>query len=77
MRWYGLDSSGLRQEPVEGSCEQGNETSGYIKFWKILENLSDWNVTSKYHLDSRELHENENSISQRGKIDLRELVLRM
>jgi hypothetical protein len=22
---------------VEGSCEQGNETSGSIKFWKVLE----------------------------------------
>jgi hypothetical protein len=36
MGWYGLDSSGLEQGPVEGSCEHGNEPSGYIEFWKIL-----------------------------------------
>jgi hypothetical protein len=26
-----LDSGGSEQEEVVGSCEQGNETSGYIK----------------------------------------------
>jgi hypothetical protein len=35
--WYGLDSSGSGQEPVEGSCEHGNEPAGSITFWKILE----------------------------------------
>jgi hypothetical protein len=37
MGWCGLDSSGSEQGRVEGSCEQGNESSGYIKFWEILE----------------------------------------
>jgi hypothetical protein len=35
MELYGLDSSG--QGPVEGSCEHGNEPSGYIKCWEVLE----------------------------------------
>jgi hypothetical protein len=37
MEWYGLDRSGLGQGPVKGSCEQGNEPSGYIKCWEVLE----------------------------------------
>jgi hypothetical protein len=37
MGWYGLDSSGSRYRPVEGSCEHGNESSGSIKCWEILE----------------------------------------
>jgi hypothetical protein len=37
MGWYGLHSSGSGQEPVEGSCEHGNEPSGSIKFWYVLE----------------------------------------
>jgi hypothetical protein len=35
--WYGLDLFGSGEGPVEGSCEHGNETSGSIKFWEILE----------------------------------------
>jgi hypothetical protein len=37
MGCYGLDSSGSGWEPVEGSCERGNEPWGSIKYWKILE----------------------------------------
>jgi hypothetical protein len=25
------------KEPLEGSCEHGNEFSGSVKYWKILE----------------------------------------
>jgi hypothetical protein len=32
---------------VEGSCEHGNETSGSIKCWEILERLSDWRLLEK------------------------------
>jgi hypothetical protein len=34
---YGLDLSGSEQIPVDGSCEHGNQPSGSITFWKILE----------------------------------------
>jgi hypothetical protein len=37
MKWYGLDQSGSEYEPVEGSCERGNEPSGSIKRWEVLE----------------------------------------
>jgi hypothetical protein len=37
MEWYGLDLSGLGYEPLEGSCEHGEEPSGSIKLWEILE----------------------------------------
>jgi hypothetical protein len=33
----GLDSSRPAEGPVEGSCEHGNEPSGFIKCWEILE----------------------------------------
>jgi hypothetical protein len=32
---------------VEGSYELGNEPSGSIKFWEILEWLSDWRLLKK------------------------------
>jgi hypothetical protein len=35
MRCYRLDSSGL--DPLEGFYEHGNEPSGSVKCWKILE----------------------------------------
>jgi hypothetical protein len=41
MGWYGLDSSVSGQEPVEGCCEHGNEPSGSVKCWEILEWLRD------------------------------------
>jgi hypothetical protein len=40
MGWWGLDRSGSGLGPLEGFCEHGNEPSGYIKCWEILEWLS-------------------------------------
>jgi hypothetical protein len=33
---------------VEGSCEHGNETSGSIIYWEILEWLRNWQLLKKY-----------------------------
>jgi hypothetical protein len=35
--WGGTDWLYLVQVPVAGSCEHGNEPSGFIKFWEIFE----------------------------------------
>jgi hypothetical protein len=35
---------------VEGSCENGNEPSGFIKRWKILERLDNWQLLKKGQL---------------------------
>jgi hypothetical protein len=37
--WGGMDciDLALDRRPVEGSCEHGNEPSGSIKRWEILE----------------------------------------
>jgi hypothetical protein len=43
MEWYGLDSSGSTEEPVEESCEP----LGSIKCWEIIEWLSDWQLLKK------------------------------
>jgi hypothetical protein len=32
---------------VEGSCENGNERSGFIKFWEILEQLNNLRLFKK------------------------------
>jgi hypothetical protein len=45
MGWYGLGGSGLG--PVEGSCEHGNEPSGSIKCWEVLESLDNWRLLKK------------------------------
>jgi hypothetical protein len=37
MGWYGLDRSGSGKRQVEGSCEHGNELSGSINCWKVLD----------------------------------------
>jgi hypothetical protein len=37
MGWYGLDSSDSGMGPVNGSFANGNELSGSIKCWDILE----------------------------------------
>jgi hypothetical protein len=37
MGRYGLDSIGSGLGPVAGFCEHGNEPSGSIKCWEILE----------------------------------------
>jgi hypothetical protein len=42
MAWYGMNSSGSGQGPVEGFCEHGNEPCGSVKCWEILEQLNDW-----------------------------------
>jgi hypothetical protein len=39
MGWYGLDRSGSGWGPVEGFCEHGDEPSGSINFWEVLEYL--------------------------------------
>jgi hypothetical protein len=39
MGFCGLDPSGLGQGPVEGSREHGNEPSGFINCWEVLEHL--------------------------------------
>ena len=36
---YGLDRAGLRQIQVAGTCECGNETSGFIDCGKFLTSL--------------------------------------
>jgi hypothetical protein len=38
----GLDSSGSGEEEIVGSCENGNENSGFIKGGEILEYLRDY-----------------------------------
>jgi hypothetical protein len=40
MEWYVLDLSGSGEGQVEGSCAHGNEPSGSIKCWEVLENFS-------------------------------------
>jgi hypothetical protein len=41
MGRYEPDLIGSGQGPVEGPCERGNEHSGSLKFWDILEQLID------------------------------------
>jgi hypothetical protein len=45
--YYGLDPYGLGWGLVEGSFERGNEPSGYIKFWEVLEYLNNWWLLKK------------------------------
>jgi hypothetical protein len=40
MRGCGLDSCGLGQVLVSGSCEHGNKPSGSIKYREVLDRLS-------------------------------------
>jgi hypothetical protein len=44
QRWDGMAWMDLAQDkgPVEGSCEYGNEPSGSIQFWEVLEWLHNW-----------------------------------
>jgi hypothetical protein len=35
--WGGMDWIDLAQDRDQGSCEHGNEPSGSIKCWEILE----------------------------------------
>jgi hypothetical protein len=47
MGWYGLDMSGSGQGPVEHLCEHGDEPSGFIKCWEVLEWLHNWQLLKK------------------------------
>jgi hypothetical protein len=47
MGWYGLDQSGSGQGSVKGSFERGNEPSGSVKRWEILEWLHNWQLLKK------------------------------
>jgi hypothetical protein len=47
MGWYGLDRSDSGYGPVEDSCEHGNEPSGSIKYWELLEYLHNWQLLKK------------------------------
>jgi hypothetical protein len=42
-----VDASGLGLGLVAGSCEHGNETSGFIKAENFLDNLSECQVLKK------------------------------
>jgi hypothetical protein len=44
--WDGVDWTGLAQDrdQLEGSCEHGNEPSGSIKCWEVLEWLQNWQL---------------------------------
>jgi hypothetical protein len=42
MGWYGLDQSGL-----EDSCKHGDEPSGFLKCWEVLEWLHNWQLLRK------------------------------
>jgi hypothetical protein len=37
--WYGLGQTVSGLGPLEGSCEHGEEPLGFIKCWKVLEQL--------------------------------------
>jgi hypothetical protein len=37
LRWYGLDLTGSKYGPVQGSCEHGNKLSDSIKCREVLE----------------------------------------
>jgi hypothetical protein len=43
----GLDSCGLGQGTVSGSCERGNEPSGTIKEGNLPDNLKDYDVITQ------------------------------
>jgi hypothetical protein len=35
--WGGMDQSGSGEGPVEGSCEHGDEPTGSLKCWEVIE----------------------------------------
>jgi hypothetical protein len=47
--WDGTDWIDLAQDrgPMEGSCEHGDEPSGSIKCWEVLEWLHNWRLLKK------------------------------
>jgi hypothetical protein len=44
MDWIDLDED---RRPLEGSCIHGNEPSGSIKYWEVLEWLHNWRFLNK------------------------------
>jgi hypothetical protein len=46
-RWVDNTKIDLREGPFEGSCEHGNELSGSIKWWEVLEWLHNWQLLKK------------------------------
>jgi hypothetical protein len=47
MGCYRLEPSTSGQGPVASSCEHGNELSGSIEFWEVLEWLRDCRFLKK------------------------------
>jgi hypothetical protein len=45
--WYRMDLSGSGEGPIEGCFERGNEPSGSIKLWEVLERLHNWRSPEK------------------------------
>jgi hypothetical protein len=43
----GTRSIWLAIGPLEGSCEHGNEPSGSIKFWEVLQWQYNWQLLRK------------------------------
>jgi hypothetical protein len=45
MGWGGMNSIDLAQDrDYWSSCEHGNEHSGYITFWEVVEWLRNWRL---------------------------------
>ncbi|PNF15776.1 hypothetical protein B7P43_G10443 [Cryptotermes secundus] len=44
MNWIDLADD---KRPVEDSCEYGNEPSGFIKCWEVLEEMHSWRLLQK------------------------------
>jgi hypothetical protein len=47
MGWCGLDWSGSGLGPVDGSCECGNESSGFVKCGEVHDKLHTWQLLKK------------------------------
>jgi hypothetical protein len=47
MGWYRLNQSGSGLAPVEGSCEHGDEPSGFLKCWEVPEWLHNLQLRRK------------------------------
>jgi hypothetical protein len=41
IEWGGMEWTHLAQDRDQGSCEYSNDPSGSIKYWEILEYLSE------------------------------------
>jgi hypothetical protein len=53
---------------VEGSCKHGDETSGSIKCWEVLEWLHNWQLLRKGSAPSVSKYTQENNVM---KLDIR------